>query len=94
MLIVLSWVPVIMGLMGRKPGWALIGFFGVSVMIITVLVVGADGSITQGCGSGCTYTLASANGNFISDFNLVGYVLPIAMALAESYVVIRRAFNI
>jgi hypothetical protein len=92
LLLAFSMMPVAFSFMGPKSGWALIGFFGVAIAFITTLVLINDASLTQAQGS-TVQVLAAANGDFVSDFNAIS-VTPIALALTESYVVIRRAFNI
>jgi uncharacterized membrane protein len=92
LLLIFSLIPVAFALLGNKAGWALIGFFGVAICIITALVLTSDGDLTQLAG-GTKQTLAAANGNFVSDFNAIT-IVPIGIALTEGYVVIRRAFKI
>jgi len=93
LLLAFSLLPVILVFLGpRKAGWAFIGFFGVTICMVAALVLTTDANLTQISG-GVQQTIAAANGDFISDFNAIT-IVPIALALTESYITIRRAFGI
>ena len=92
-LVTFSLLPIILMFLGpKKPGWALIGMFGVGLCFLAALVLASDANLTQISG-GNAVTLAAANGNFISDFNVVTW-MPIIMGLTEAFITIRRAFHI
>jgi hypothetical protein len=93
LLLSFSLLPVILVFLGpRKAGWALIGFFGVTICMYTALVLGSDADLTQISG-GVVNTLAASDGNYVSDFGVL-LAVPIALAFTESYITIRRAFGI
>lgn len=87
LLMVFSLVPTILGLMGRKPGWAMIILFGAMIAAIGAVALYSDGNLTYN-----GTTIAAANGNFVSDFNAVS-VIPVTIALSELVIAIRRIFN-
>lgn len=75
---------------GRRAIWSMLGWFGIVVMGITTLVLLNDGSITS---TWCVNSVcAAANGNFISDFNVMS-VAPIALTFGECWVVILKSFH-
>lgn len=84
-----SLIPVVMVFLGpKKAGWALIGLFGVALCFLTALVLANDAVLTQ-----AGKVMASANGNWLSDFNVVTWE-PVVLGLTETYLVVRRAFRI
>jgi hypothetical protein len=88
-----SLLPVILVFLGpKKAGWALIGLFGVALCLLTALVLASDADLTQMSG-GVQSVLAAANGDWVSDFNVITWV-PIVIGLTEAYITVRRAFRI
>ena len=83
-----SLILLLLSEMGNKAGWKMLGFFGMAIALLCALVVSSDGDLTNGA-----TVIASANGNFISDFNLVAWT-PIVVALGEGWVTVRRVFRI
>jgi hypothetical protein len=65
-----SGILVLVQFQGRKMIWSMIGFFGIAVMALAVLVLVNDADLTM-LNNGINVAIASANGNFISDFNLI-----------------------
>ena len=88
--LVFSLILTLMSFLGsKKSGWGMMGMFGAAIAYLCALVLAVDGDLTI---SGTT-VLAAANGNFVSDFNMVTWI-PISLALGETVVTIRRIFNI
>ena len=83
-----SLILLLLSEMGSKAGWKMLGFFGTAIAFLCALVLATDGDLTNGAN-----VIASANGNFISDFNLISWV-PIIIGLGEAWVTIRRVFKI
>jgi hypothetical protein len=83
-----SLILLLFSFMGSRAGWGLLGLFGSTIAAVCALVLTADGNFTN---SGTT--IAAANGNFVSDFNLIT-IVPISVALGEFVVTIRRIFKI
>jgi hypothetical protein len=83
-----SLILMLFSFFGQKAGWAMLGLFGAAIAFLCALVLASDGSLTNN-----GLTLAAANGNFISDFNMISWV-PIIVGLGESFVTIRRVFHI
>jgi hypothetical protein len=85
---VFALVLTLMSLMGNKAGWSLFAIFGGTVSLLTALVLASDGNLTSG-----SQTIAAANSNFISDFNVLS-VLALAIGLAPLILATRRIFHI
>ena len=83
-----SLILLLFSFFGTRSGWALLGFFGAAIAMLCALVLASDASLTNN-----GTVIASANGNFISDFNLVTWI-PTTIALGESVVTVRRVFHI
>ena len=75
------------GFLGKKAGWQIFPIFGGIVSGLTALVLAVDGSLMNG-----TQVIAAANGDFISDFNVLT-VLALIIGIAPAMVAIRRIFN-
>ncbi len=84
----ISLILTLFGFMGPRSGWGLLCLFGAAIAYLCALVISADADLTW-----MGTTLAAANGNFVSDFNMVAWV-PIVVALGETVVGIRRVFKI
>ena len=70
----------------------MLGLAGVTISAVTALVLINDASLSQTTSAGIQY-LASANGDFISDFNVIS-ITAITMTFAETVMTIRRIFKI
>lgn len=81
-------VLTLLGFMGKKAGWQVFPIFGGAVGLLTALVLATDASLVSG-----STVLAAANGNFISDFNVLTW-LAILIGLAPLMVAARRIFHI
>lgn len=86
--LVFSLILLLLSEFSNKAGWKMLGFFGASLAFLCALVLAVDGDLTNG-----STVIASANGNFVSDFNLLSWV-PIMVGGGESWVTIRRVFRI
>lgn len=74
---------------GRKRMmWGMVGFFGIAICFLAALVLSADGDLTW-----LGTPIASADGNFISDFNLIAWT-PVAIGLGEVYAVVLHTFRV
>ena len=78
--------------LGKRAGWKFLGLFAVTIALLTALVLQNDGSLTE-IEAGQIQTIAAANGNFISDFNLI-VVVPLCVAFGEAFMTIRLVFHI
>lgn len=87
-----SLILLLFAFMGSRAGWGLLGFFGATIAAICTLVLYADGNLTITTAGGIQ-TLAAANGNFVSDFNLIE-VIPLTVCIGECVVTVRRVFHI
>lgn len=83
-----SLILLLLSELGNKAGWKLLGFFAMAVSVLCALVLSADGDLTNGA-----TVIAAANGNFVSDFNLVAWT-PILIAGGEFVVTARRIVHI
>ena len=83
-----SLILLLLSELGTRAGWKMLGLFGASIAFLCALVLVTDGDLTNG-----SNVIASANGNFISDFNLVSWV-PTLVGLGESFVTVRKIFRI
>ncbi len=85
--IVLFWL----SLKGRKFGWKFVGFLGALLAGMTWLVLSADGNLTIGIATVTpTYTVAAADGNFVSDFNILTWI-PGFLSAGELVVTLYRS---
>lgn len=83
-----SFILTLLSTLGSKVGWNMLAYYGSAIAVLTTLVLMNDGDLTW-----LGTPLASANGNFISDFNLISAV-PGTVAIAEFTVGVRRTFHI
>ena len=88
MLMAFSLVLLVLAFMGRRAGWGFLGFMGMTVVGVSALALFNDGSLTN-----ASFTLAAANGNFVSDFNAIE-VMVISVGFGEGWVTIRKVFHI
>jgi hypothetical protein len=79
---------VVLSFMGNKAGWQLLSILGGTASLLTALVLANDAELTSG-----SVVLASANGNFVSDFNAMT-VLAVVIGVAPFIVAARRIFKI
>lgn len=94
LLMVFSLILTVLGFMGSRAGWSLLIVLGASIALLTALVLASDASLTQQVGgTTSTVTLAAANGNFVSDFNVLT-MAPTAVAIGEMVIAVRRIFRI
>lgn len=83
-----SLIILLLSELSNGAGWKMLGVFACAIAFLCALVLASDGDLTNG-----STVIAYANGNFVSDFNLVTWV-PIVVGLAEAWVTVRRLFRI